>query len=104
MTAKQVRFVAEYLVDLNAKQAAIRAGYSPRSAEFQGSKLLADRKVSQALAEGQARQLEKAELSAVLTKEAIRRHVAADAHGDIRNLFDDKGNLRPIHYARAKDA
>lgn len=31
--SKQARFVEEYLVDLNGKQAAIRAGYSPRSAE-----------------------------------------------------------------------
>lgn len=47
LTAKQIRFVDEYMIDSNAKQAAIRAGYSPRSAEFQGSKLLADSKVSQ---------------------------------------------------------
>lgn len=32
LTAKQQRFVEEYLVDLNATQAAIRAGYSPQSA------------------------------------------------------------------------
>ncbi|MFT3951190.1 MAG: terminase small subunit [Oscillospiraceae bacterium] len=32
MTAKQQRFVEEYLIDLNATQAAIRAGYSPQSA------------------------------------------------------------------------
>jgi phage terminase small subunit len=47
LSAKQKRFVDEYLIDLNAKQAAIRAGYSPHSAEFQGSKLLALDKVSQ---------------------------------------------------------
>jgi phage terminase small subunit len=33
LTYKQQRFVAEYLLDLNAAQAAIRAGYSPASAE-----------------------------------------------------------------------
>lgn len=32
LTAKQQRFIEEYLVDLNATQAAIRAGYSPQSA------------------------------------------------------------------------
>jgi len=33
LTAKQQRFVEEYLIDLNATQAAIRAGYSPESAK-----------------------------------------------------------------------
>jgi phage terminase small subunit len=47
LTPKQIRFVEEYLVDLNAKQAAIRAGYSAHSAESQSCKLLALAKVSQ---------------------------------------------------------
>lgn len=40
LTAKQQRFVEEYLVDLNATQAAIRAGYSPKTAYSIGSELL----------------------------------------------------------------
>ena len=39
LTPRQELFVAEYLVDLNAKQAAIRAGYSARTAEQQARKL-----------------------------------------------------------------
>ena len=39
-TARQHRFVAEYQVDLNAAQAALRAGYSARTAPQQGSRLL----------------------------------------------------------------
>lgn len=42
MTKKQERFVKEYLVDLNATQAAIRAGYSPKTARSAGSRLLTD--------------------------------------------------------------
>ncbi|GIQ63615.1 terminase small subunit [Paenibacillus cisolokensis] len=45
LTAKQQRFADEYLIDLNATQAAIRAGYSPKSAEVQGSRLLSNAKV-----------------------------------------------------------
>lgn len=41
MTAKQKRFVEEYLIDLNATQAAIRAGYSPRTAGGTGAENLA---------------------------------------------------------------
>ena len=38
MTPRQRRFVDEYLLDLNATQAAIRAGYSPRTANEQGAR------------------------------------------------------------------
>lgn len=40
LTGKQWRFVAEYLIDLNATQAAIRAGYSEKTAHSQGPRLL----------------------------------------------------------------
>ncbi len=40
LTAKQERFVQEYLIDLNATQAAIRAGYSTKTATEQGSRML----------------------------------------------------------------
>ncbi|MEG0999353.1 MAG: terminase small subunit [Clostridiales bacterium] len=40
LTAKQKIFCDEYLIDLNATQAAIRAGYSPKTAQEQGSRLL----------------------------------------------------------------
>jgi len=42
LTAKQKRFVEEYLIDLNATQAAIRAGYSAKTANEQGARLLAN--------------------------------------------------------------
>ena len=41
LTAKQQRFCDEYLIDLNATQAAIRAGYSEKTANEQGARLLA---------------------------------------------------------------
>ena len=46
LTAKQQRFCDEYLIDLNATQAAIRAGYSPKTAEQTASRLLTIVKVS----------------------------------------------------------
>ncbi len=45
LTAKQKKFCEEYLIDLNATQAAIRAGYSPETATEQGSRLLTNVKV-----------------------------------------------------------
>ena len=49
LTPKQRLFVQEYLIDLNAKQASIRAGYSPANAEFQGHQLINNPKVKQAI-------------------------------------------------------
>jgi phage terminase small subunit len=46
LTPKQQKFVEEYLIDLNATQAAIRAGYSEKTANEQASRLLANVKVS----------------------------------------------------------
>ena len=45
LTEKQRKFVEEYMIDLNGKQAAIRAGYTPQSAEQQASKMLLKGKV-----------------------------------------------------------
>lgn len=54
LTAKQQRFCDEYLIDLNASQAAIRAGYSPNTAEQQASRLLRIVKVQDEIAKEMA--------------------------------------------------
>ncbi len=50
LTPKQARFVDEYLVDLNASQAAIRAGYSPKTARFIGCEDLTKPNIQAAIA------------------------------------------------------
>lgn len=50
LTDKQKRFCDEYLIDLNATQAAIRAGYSPKTAEQTASRLLRNVKVQEYIA------------------------------------------------------
>ena len=52
MTPKQERFVEEYLVDLNATQAAIRAGYSAKTAGWIGPQLLVKTHIAEAVAKG----------------------------------------------------
>ncbi len=54
MTKKQKRFVEEYLIDLNATQAAIRAGYSPDTAQEQSSRLLSNVMIKTAVAKEMA--------------------------------------------------
>ena len=63
ITPKQQRFADEYLIDLNATQAAIRAGYSERSAEQQGNRLLGNDKVAAYIAEAQADRSERTDIT-----------------------------------------
>jgi len=55
LTAKQARFVEEYLIDLNATQAAIRAGYTPNFAHTNAAKLLQNTTVMEAVQAAQAK-------------------------------------------------
>lgn len=54
MTEKQKRFVEEYLIDLNATQAAIRAGFSVKTANEQGSRMLANVSIQTAISKAMA--------------------------------------------------
>ena len=92
MTPKQARFVEEYLKDLNATQAAIRAGYSKRSAEVTASKLLRNPKVAAAVAEAKA---ERSELTKIDAAWVLTRLVG-EATADIADLYRDNGELRPV--------
>jgi len=91
LTPKQERFVEEYLIDLNATAAAIRAGYSARSADKIGSQLLGNPRVSARLAERMA------ELSrrTGVTQERIIRELARIAFLDPTNVVNaDDATLR----------
>lgn len=85
-------FVAEYLKDLNATQAAIRAGYAKPSARQQGYRLLTKDHVSAAIAAG----VEKREEQIRDDSEWLRERLRAEADADIADLYDDNGDLLPI--------
>lgn len=72
LTAKQARFVEEYLIDLNATQAAIRAGYSAKTAGQQGERLLKNVEVAAAVAEAQQARSARTEI----TQDAVLRELA----------------------------
>ena len=63
LTPKQELFVMEYVVDLNGKQAAIRAGYSTKTAEVQASRLLSHVKVQAAVRQAQESLVERVEIT-----------------------------------------
>lgn len=100
MTPKQARFVAEYRKDLNGAQAAIRAGYSEKTARQIADELLSKPDIAAAVAEKTQEQLAKADLTAERVLEEMRRL----AFSDVRNLFDANGALKPLHLLSAEDA
>lgn len=63
LTDKQAAFVREYLVDLNATQAAIRAGYSERTASRIGPQLLGKTWVREAIEKAQAKRAQRVEVT-----------------------------------------
>lgn len=88
MTPKQKRFVQEYLVDLNATQAAIRAGYREQNARITASKNLARLDIQAAIAEGMgelARRTEITQGEVLAELKQIAIAPASDAKGsDLR--------------------
>jgi phage terminase small subunit len=84
LTDKQKRFVAEYLIDLNATQAAIRAGYSEKTARSVGSENLTKPDVAALIKEKQAKVAERAEWSAADRLAALKRISDATEGGDPR--------------------
>lgn len=93
LTPKQAAFVREYLIDLNATQAATRAGYSAKTANEQGARLLANVSVRSHLEAAQQKRAERTEVDA----EWVLRRLATEAGADMADLYDENGNLRSIH-------
>jgi phage terminase small subunit len=93
LTPKQQRFVEEYLIDMNGTQAAIRAGYSERTACEQASRLLANVKIQEAVALARTIVSEKAGI----TVERVLREMGRLAFVDVRKLYDADGRLLSIH-------
>ncbi|GIP14383.1 terminase [Paenibacillus montaniterrae] len=73
LTAKQKLFVKEYLIDLNATQAAIRAGYSSKTANEQGARLLANVSIQAAIQAAMSKREQRTEITA----DRVLRELAA---------------------------
>lgn len=78
LTPKQALFVLEYLVDFNATQAAIRAGYSEKTARKIGSENLTKPDIEKALREAITKRAEKVGIDAVQVLELIQELAEAD--------------------------
>ncbi|MBA4285459.1 MAG: hypothetical protein C0434_08005 [Xanthomonadaceae bacterium] len=89
--ARHERFAHEYIVDLNGKQAAIRAGYSPGAAEVTASKLVSNAKVAARIDELKAARLKRVDMDADATLKRIEDAVNAD----VADLYGE--DLRMLH-------
>lgn len=87
ITRKQAEFCHQYLIDLNGKQAAIRAGYSAKTAEFQAARLLSKDKVKAYLASLQS----KSRALTDITKEEILTELAAILRSKITDYLNFNG-------------
>ena len=85
-------FVAEYLIDLNATRAAIAAGYSPKTAGQQGSRLLKNVKVLTEIARKTKERIARLEVTA----DNVLHELAKLAFSDPRKFFKPDGSAIPI--------
>ncbi|EFG3561336.1 terminase small subunit [Escherichia coli] len=92
LTDKQELFAREYLKDLNGTQAAIRAGYSEKTANEQASRLLANVNVQKFVAELKSARVEQTGIDAAYV---LRRLVEIDQM-DVLDILLQNGELKPI--------
>jgi phage terminase small subunit len=91
LTAKQLRFCEEYLIDLNATQAAIRAGYSAKSAGSIGDENLKKPEIETTIERLKAERRERTGINA----DRVLLELARLAYSDPRRLYRPDGTLRP---------
>jgi phage terminase small subunit len=92
LTPKKHRFAAEYLIDLNATQAAIRAGYSKHTAYSIGHDLLKEPEISALIARLQAERAERTATDAAWVLQRLRD----EADADVNDCYGEDGELLPI--------
>lgn len=92
MTPKQETFVREYLIDLNATQAAIRAGYSKRTAYAISEENLRKPDIAAAVAAAQADRAARTEVTA----DRVLQELAKIGFSDIRQMFTESGCIRRV--------
>ncbi len=90
LTDKQKAFVAEYLIDMNATQAAIRAGYRAKTAYSTGQENLKKPEIQKALAQAQAERSERTEISQDYVLNSLK--AVADRCMEAVPVLDSEGN------------
>jgi phage terminase small subunit len=92
LSDKQQRFVDEYLIDLNATQAAIRARYAANSAKVTGCRLLTNANVGAAIKQAQIDRANRTQIDA----DWVLIRLVAEAEADLADLFTADGRLKAV--------
>lgn len=107
LTPKQIRFVDEYMVDFNATQAAIRAGYKAKTAHVIGAENLRKPKIAEEIARRQKDLQRRTEISQDRVIKELARIAFADAsdYACIETyMYENKdGTLSPLQVVSPKD-
>lgn len=93
LTPLQARFAEEYLLDLNAGQAAKRAGSTANDLYVAGHEFLRNPKVAAHIQKLQAERSARTGMTA----DKLLEMLAEEATADMSQLYDDDGNIKPIH-------
>lgn len=93
MTPKQQRFIQEYALNPNATEAAIKAGYSEKTASEMGYENLNKPQIKAAIKE----LLDKDLTKVGMTRERVMQEYARLGTFDVRKLYDAEGKMIPIH-------
>ncbi|MEK4513610.1 terminase small subunit [Paenibacillus sp. FSL K6-2524] len=99
LTPKQKTFVQEYLVDLNATQAAIRAGYSVKTAEAIGHENLRKPKIAEAIEKAMDKRSERTEITA----DRVLQELAKIGFANISDYLKVNTAERVVEYKEQTD-
>lgn len=86
LSARHAKFVVEYLLDLNATQAAIRAGYSENGATVQGTRLLANASIASAIEKARTTALARTDFD----RDKVLKELGLLAFSDVDNYMIDE--------------
>lgn len=107
LTAKQIRFVDEYMVDFNATQAAIRAGYKAKTAHVIGAENLRKPKIAEEIARRQKDLQRRTEVTQDRVVKELARVAFADAtdYACVETLTyeNEDGTVSPVQIVSPKD-
>ena len=107
LTAKQIRFVDEYMVDFNATQAAIRAGYKAKTAHVIGAENLRKPKIAEEIASRQKDLQKRTEISQDRVVKELARIAFADATDyvcvETLTYENEDGTVSPVQIVSPKD-
>lgn len=90
LSEQRQRFVDEYLIDLNGTQAAIRAGYSPKTAQEQSSRLLSNVMVQEAISKAMAERSKRTGVN----QDRVVLELAKLAFVKMTDIVDSNGKIR----------